>query len=143
MAPAKRRAEPGPIVPAPEVSEFLSTGWFKSLGVALERLDMSGSPAIAIGQIVTGVPTSAGAGADICYTIVLGGSQSAHVTVGSTESADVVLLVAYRDALAIASGQRTGGSLLAAGAVKIRGDAARLVEAVALLEATTVPVTAE
>lgn len=113
--------------------EFLSAEWFAALAAALERVEAAGGEAVVLGQVVTGVP-SAGGG-DVSYAISLGGEGPATVTVGSLEAADVVLVTAYADAHAMATGSASAASLIAAGAVKIRGDAARLVAAAALVEA--------
>ena len=112
---------------------FLSKTWFDELRSALERAPASELPAMAIGQRVTDLPS--GSGAEICYTIEMGGGRPAQLTVGSTAAADVWLVMSYRDALAMATGETTGASLLASGAVKIRGNAAMLVNGAPLLEA--------
>jgi hypothetical protein len=113
--------------------EFLSAEWFGALQAALDQIEVSEAAPIVLGQIVTGVPSAAGA--DVSYTIAMGGGRPAVLTVDSLDSADVVLVTAYPDALAMATGVTTGSSLLAAGAVKIRGDAGHLVEASTLVEA--------
>jgi len=125
-------------VAAEKATEFLSTAWFEQLSTTLEGLELEG-PALVIGQVVTGVP--ARAEADVEYSIRLGGGREAAVVPDSVATADIVLVVAYRDALALATGAATVGSLLGEGGVKIRGDAARLVEAGALLEAAATATT--
>jgi hypothetical protein len=120
-------------VPEQAGIEFLSAEWFAAMALALERVEPAGGEAVVLGQIVTGVPSAAGG--DVCYAISLGGNGPGSVTVGSLDSADVVLVTAYADARAMATGAASAASLIAAGRVKIRGDAARLVAAAALVEA--------
>lgn len=91
----------------------------------------AGVAAIAVGQRVTGVPFAAGH--EVRYTMSLGAEQ-ARVTAGSVEAADVVIVTTYADAVALAAGERTAGSLLAAGGIKLSGDVARLVETLTLVE---------
>ncbi len=117
----------------PAASVFLSETWFNALRSGLQRAAVSELPAVAIGQKVTELPSASGG--DVCYTVEIGGGRPAKLTVGSTAAADVLLVISYRDALAMATGEATGASLLAAGSVKIRGDAAMLVSAAPLLEA--------
>jgi len=120
-------------VSGPAAVQFLSAAWFEALGAALAQIDVVDEPPITLGQIVTEVPHATGG--EVCYTIAIGGARAARLTVSSLESAQVVLVAAYSDAFAMATGEATGASLLAAGRVKIRGDAARLVEAAASIEA--------
>ena len=117
----------------PAASVFLSETWFNALRSGLQRAAVSELPAVAIGQKVTELPSASGG--DICYTVEIGGGRPAKLTVGSTAAADVWLVMSYRDALAMATGETTGASLLASGAVKIRGNAAMLVNGAPLLEA--------
>ena len=108
-------------MPAADAVEFLSPEWFEILGAELSQLPRPESGrVIALGQVITGAP---GHDRDVCYTVSLGGGQAGVVTAGSVESAEVVLVTNYSDALALAHGEVSSASLLAAGKVKIRGDA--------------------
>lgn len=119
-------------VPAQAAISFLSPEWFEALGAALGQIAVVEEPSIVLGQIVTDVSS---AGGEVRYSIVMGGGRPARLTPHSLDTAEVVLVAAYADALAMARGEVTGASLLAAGRIKIRGDAARLVEAAASVEA--------
>ncbi len=108
---------------------FLSDEWLAELGAVLDRA-WAGAPAeggsLALGQIVRDAP-----GGDVEYTMVLGAGAGAA---GGVAGAEVTLVESYEVARALASGERTIGEVLAAGAIRVRGDAHRLVEAQPLLE---------
>jgi len=120
-------------VPGQAAVEFLSTEWFSALAAALAHLDAREEAPIALGLIVTDV--TGPAGREVRYTISVGGGQPARLILDSPEDAEVTLVAAYPDALALATGEATAASLLAAGRIKIRGDVARLVEAATSVEA--------
>jgi hypothetical protein len=121
-------------MPESAVVEFLSPEWFDVLCAELNQLALPDSGrAIVLGQVITGVPGSHDE--DVRYTISLGGGQPPRVAPGSVEEADVVFVTNYPDALVVATGGASSASLLAAGKVKIRGDARRLVAADGLLAA--------
>jgi len=112
--------------------EFLSPEWLQALEGALNELGAQpdDTEPIAVGQIVTDGPFAEG---ELRYTVLLA-DDTARVAVGSLEGADVVLVTGYADAVALATGERTAGSVLAAGGMKLSGDVARLVGAVTLVE---------
>jgi hypothetical protein len=115
-------------VPESAAIEFLSPEWFDVLCAELNQLALPDSGrAIVLGQVITGVPGSHDE--DVSYTISLGGGQPPSVAPGSVEEADVVFVTNYSDALVVATGGASSASLLAAGKVKIRGDARRLIGA--------------
>jgi len=124
------------------VPELFSREWFEALAAALSGLPVSAeateaSQGLALGQIVTGVPSDIGAAGvqdgEVRYTIVLGEDGSASLVLGSTERANVVLVEDWSTAKAIASGETSMGDLLTAGRVKVRGDSRELVSAGDLL----------
>jgi len=122
--------------------DFLSPDWLAALQTSLTEVhgtseqgggngpELAGTP-LAVGQIVTDVPFLGGG--ELRYTVSLAGGGP-RVSVGSVQSADVVLVTSYAAAAALAAGERTAGSLLAAGDIKLKGDVARLVAVVGLVE---------
>lgn len=110
------------------MASFLSDEWLAELAEALRRsAELAAGPALRLGQIVTDAPTLENA-AEVRYTIHLGGGAPAAVTPGSVDEADVVLVEDYETARAIATGTPPA-SLLAAGRIKVRGDAGALIAA--------------
>lgn len=106
---------------------FLSDEWLAELAAALRAAPgLAEGPALALGQLITGVPTLEGG--DLAYTIRFGGGDEAVVVPGSVEDADVILVEDYETARAIASGA-AASSMLAEGKVKLRGNANALVSA--------------
>jgi hypothetical protein len=120
-------------VAVPAGVEFLSDEWFDALSVALQRVEVADGSSLVLGQVVTELPFSLGG--EVRYTIALGGGQPARLERGSVETAEVVLVVPFPDARGLATGTASGASLIAAGRITIRGDASRLVEAAAIVEA--------
>ena len=126
--------------------DFLSDEWLEAMAARLAELplplqDSAGArgaaavESLTVGQIVTGVPWRDGG--ELIYFLRLDASGAATVEAGSVALADVVLVTSYADAKALASGTRSPSSLLEAGRVKIRGDAARLLAAGALVQLAT------
>jgi hypothetical protein len=132
------------------VPELLSEEWFGALGAVLDGLgavldglDEEPVPAgrdteaIALGQIVTGVPDDSGAAGiedgQVRYTIVLTEEGLASLVRGSTEQADVVLVEDWATAKAVASREMSVSDLLTLGRIKVRGDSRALVTAGDLL----------
>jgi hypothetical protein len=119
------------------VLEFLSDDWLAALGEALACLpagagEVPDDMTLALGQIVTGVPGRSRG--ELHYTIVLNGPEGDQLVIGTTDKADVVLVTAYADAVALVLGASTAADLLELGKVKIRGDAVRIADSAALVE---------
>jgi hypothetical protein len=123
--------------------DFLSDEWLEAMAARLAELplplqDSAGArgaaavESLTVGQIVTGVPWRDGG--ELSYCLHLDTSGAATVEAGSVALADVVLVTSYADAKALASGAISPSSLLEAGRVKIRGDAARLLAAGPLVQ---------
>ncbi|HUY30130.1 MAG TPA: hypothetical protein VMV02_03965 [Acidimicrobiales bacterium] len=111
------------------MADVFSNEWLDALGVHLAELGPLDSPApLALGQIVTGAP-----GGDVEYTIVVGGGRRGEVHRG-LDGAAVTIVESYETALAIVSGT-PAADLLAAGRLKVRGDAGALLGAQDLLAA--------
>lgn len=108
-----------------------SAAFFTALRAALATVELPGEGSLRVGQLVTGAP----AGLEPEWTFVLVGGSAPELVVGSTSTAEVVLVTAYDDAAALASGERTPAELLGEGRITIRGDARRLVDGAALLAA--------
>ncbi len=134
---------------APETAvAFLSSAWFDALAAALAGAPASDGAPFALGQLVTDVPDGAGvegedasaggeggaAAGEVAYTIRLGGGRAASLERGSVARADAVVVTEYADARALAAGEASASSLIASGRIKIRGDAARLVEVAEALQ---------
>lgn len=113
--------------------EFLSDGWFDALARQLAGAAVSDGPVFVLGQTVTAVPPGDD---EVSYSIRLGGGRAPSVERGSAAGADVVFVVTYSDARALATGAAPPVDLIASGRLKIRGDAKRLVEAAAALQQT-------
>ncbi|HLI14977.1 MAG TPA: hypothetical protein VKV23_02860 [Acidimicrobiales bacterium] len=113
---------------------FLSDEWFCALADVVSQGGdgATDGPPLAIGQVITGTPAG-----DVAYTVVLGG-PSPGVRRPGVADAQVVLVEDYETALQIASG-RALAEVLAAGRVKVRGDAAVLLAAQERLAALAGP----
>ncbi len=134
------------------MAEFLSEAWFQALAAALDglpaRATAAGAPreGIALGQIVTGVPDSAGAAGaedgEVRYTILLRQDGPGSLVRNSTEPAEVTLVAEWPAAAAIASGRSSVTEMLSAGKIKLRGDTRALISAADLV-ATVAPLLME
>ena len=116
--------------------EFLSDEWWRDLGRQIaEACPESSERRLDLGLVVTGVPDGAGDDkGEVRYTIHLAERASAGLSIGSTDGAEVVLVGAYEDARALASGACSAAQLLEGGRLKIRLDARRLIEEADLLD---------
>lgn len=109
------------------MATFLSDEWLAELAEALRsEPGLLAGPRLALGQVIDGVPSTEGE--EVAFTLFLGGGKDARVSPGTVEEADVVLVESYETARAIASGT-PAATLLAAGKVKVRGDANALIAA--------------
>lgn len=132
--------------------EFLTEEWFETLAAALASLPAKTAPVEAlarglrVGQVVTGVPGSAGAsgvlGSEVHYIVELCPDGSVSVVRGSTEDADVTIVEDFATAKAIAAGTSSVSDMLNVGKVKLRGDTRALLAAAELLAVIT-PLLAE
>ncbi len=110
--------------------EFLSEEWLTALGERVaaipggsDREAKGGS--LALGQIVTGAPAG-----DVSYTIQLGRSPG---VIAGLEPSEVVIVETFETARALAAGELSASDAHAAGRIKVRGHAGRLVESNDLL----------
>lgn len=111
------------------MAQFLSADWFAELEMALRAAGpLASSTRLLLGQIVTGAPSG-----EVSFTVALGGGEHGEVLPG-VAGASVVLVEDYTTAVAIAGGA-PASEALAAGRVKVRGDAAALLAAEELLSA--------
>jgi hypothetical protein len=111
------------------VAAFLTEEWLDELARALEAAEpLAQGPRFGLGQLVTGAP-----GGDVAYTLLVGGGEPGELRRG-LEAATVVLVEDYDTAAALVAGDPVA-DLLAAGRIKVRGDAAALVDAAELVAA--------
>jgi hypothetical protein len=133
------------------VARYLSPEWVESFDAALGALDLSEAIATAgagsllaadgsftVAQVVAGSPDAADG---VVRTILTIAEGHAHLALdpGAVESdtADVTMLLAYDDALALARGALEPADALAAGRIRVRGDLAALVAAQSVLQAAS------
>lgn len=111
-------------------ASFLSNEWFTALAARLEASPpLSGEGSLRLGQLVPDGPSG-----ESRWTLCLSGGKVPTIEIGTTETADVVLVEGYEAARALAAGERGAAELLEAGDVKLRGDVAALVASLGLLE---------
>jgi hypothetical protein len=117
------------------LSGFLSEDWFEAFAsslrsAALRHLGDNGPfEALKLGVRISGVAWAPDG--ELAYTVVV--SPAAEVIIGTDANADVVLVTPYGAARELARGSRAVGELLEAGAIRIRGDVARLLRSSELL----------
>jgi SCP-2 sterol transfer family len=129
------------------MARYLSPQWIESFDAALGALDLSDAVAAAgakslaaadgafsVVQVVTGVPTDAGAGAGVdgdgtvrLVLTVEGGTAHIALDPSGDVAGTATIELGYRDALALARGELDPADALAAGRVRVRGDLAALV----------------
>ncbi len=110
---------------------FLSDEWFAALEERLAATGpLPGDRSVRIGQLVT-LPS----GDECCWTLELSGGEAPVLERGSVARTDVVLVESYESAERLALGASSATELLAAGEIKVRGDARCLVSAAPLLDA--------
>ena len=116
-----------------------SDEWLEALG---RRLAATGpvpaGTAICLCQVVTDRPE----GKDASWTILLQPGEVPRVERSGPEEADITILTSYQSLGELAAGDKTAAELLAAGEMKLRGDARQLLRAAGLIEATTAAVAA-
>jgi hypothetical protein len=149
------------------VPRYLSPEWVESFDAALGTLDLTDAIAAAgagsllaadgafsVAQVVAGVPNEPAPGdagdgdresvfpdVHTVHTVLTIAEGHAHLALdpdgAASEGADVVMLLDYPDALAMARGTLEPADALAAGRIRVRGDLAALVAAQAVLSAAS------
>jgi hypothetical protein len=128
---------------------YLSPEWVQAFNAALADLDLTDAVAAAgavsltvsggtfrIAQIVTESPEGPPAEGAACTLLtVQGGRMTLEADPAGTPPADVTIVLAYDDAVAIARGALDPADALAAGRVRVRGELAVLVAGQAVLNA--------
>lgn len=115
------------------MAPFLSPEWFDALADSLASITVgvAGEEGLALGQVIQGSPEGT-----IRYTICLGAGVPGRLVRDSVDEAQVTLVEAYESAIAIAGGASVA-DLLAAGKIKVSGDANALLRSTAELSALT------
>jgi hypothetical protein len=130
------------------VARYLSSEWVESFDAALRALDLSeaieaagagsllaSDGSFTVAQVVEGAPDGT---ARTILTIAEGRAQLALDPDGAaSDTANVIMLLGYPDALAMARGELEPADALAAGRVRVRGDLSALVAAQAVLNAAS------
>ena len=133
----------------PTMPRYLSPEWVQAFNAALADLDLTDAVAAAgevsltvsggtfrIAQIVTESPEGPPAEGAACTLLtVQGGRMTLEADPAGTPPADVTIVLAYDDAVAIARGALDPADALAAGRVRVRGELAVLVAGQAVLNA--------
>ena len=123
------------------MARYLSPEWVASFDAALGALDLSDAVAAAgegslaaadgtfsVAQMVTGVPGADGSEEEVRVVLTVSDGR-AHLELdpGHARASSATIVLAYRDALAMARGELDPADALAAGRVRVRGDLAALV----------------